>query len=146
MSNNWRSYKRRIYFWIFVNVYYLCRANGGLAQLARALAWHARGHQFDPGILHNPGKDGHKSVLFFVGIRPLHPQISPLSSCSDRAQAGRGTIRIRTKPRAGSARAKKNGNRPQKTQSPVIQDNDRQRTRLLKKISALYRHYREHRF
>ena len=25
---------------------------GGLAQLARALAWHARGHQFDPGILH----------------------------------------------------------------------------------------------
>lgn len=28
-------------------------------------------------------------------------------SCSDRAQTGRGTIRIRTKPRAGSARAKK---------------------------------------
>ena len=27
-------------------------AFGGLAQLARALAWHARGHQFDPGILH----------------------------------------------------------------------------------------------
>ena len=25
---------------------------GGLAQLARALAWHARGHQFDPDILH----------------------------------------------------------------------------------------------
>ena len=45
--------------------------------MARALAWHARGHQFDPGILHNPGKDGHKSILFFVGIRPLHPQMSP---------------------------------------------------------------------
>ena len=27
---------------------------GGLAQLARALAWHARGHRFDPDILHNP--------------------------------------------------------------------------------------------
>ena len=27
--------------------------NGGLAQLARALAWHARGHRFDPDILHN---------------------------------------------------------------------------------------------
>ena len=27
---------------------------GGLAQLARALAWHARGHRFDPDILHIP--------------------------------------------------------------------------------------------
>ena len=26
--------------------------SGGLAQLARALAWHARGHRFDPDILH----------------------------------------------------------------------------------------------
>ncbi len=25
---------------------------GGLAQLARALAWHARGHRFESGILH----------------------------------------------------------------------------------------------
>ena len=31
---------------------YLCSRNGGLAQLARALAWHARGHRFDPDILH----------------------------------------------------------------------------------------------
>ena len=29
----------------FVNI-------GGLAQLARALAWHARGHRFDSDILH----------------------------------------------------------------------------------------------
>ena len=27
--------------------------NGGLAQLARALAWHARGHRFDSDILHD---------------------------------------------------------------------------------------------
>ena len=27
-------------------------ANGGLAQLARALAWHARGHRFESDILH----------------------------------------------------------------------------------------------
>jgi hypothetical protein len=27
--------------------------NGGLAQLARALAWHARGHRFDSDILHS---------------------------------------------------------------------------------------------
>ena len=26
--------------------------SGGLAQLARALAWHARGHRFEPDILH----------------------------------------------------------------------------------------------
>lgn len=28
------------------------KINGGLAQLARALAWHVRGHRFDPDILH----------------------------------------------------------------------------------------------
>ncbi len=27
-------------------------SHGELAQLARALAWHARGHRFDSGILH----------------------------------------------------------------------------------------------
>ena len=27
--------------------------DGGLAQLARALAWHARGHRFDSDILHS---------------------------------------------------------------------------------------------
>ena len=32
----------------------LLYSHGGLAQLARALAWHARGHRFDPDILHNP--------------------------------------------------------------------------------------------
>ena len=31
---------------------YFCRPMGGLAQLARALAWHARGHRFDSDILH----------------------------------------------------------------------------------------------
>ena len=37
------------------NLSYLCTRklrNGGLAQLARALAWHARGHRFDSDILH----------------------------------------------------------------------------------------------
>lgn len=31
---------------------YICSRNGGLAQLARAFAWHARGHEFDSRILH----------------------------------------------------------------------------------------------
>ena len=33
-------------------VFSLSPVNGGLAQLARALAWQARGHRFDSGILH----------------------------------------------------------------------------------------------
>lgn len=32
---------------------YLQPNRGGLAQLARALAWHARGHRFDSDILHS---------------------------------------------------------------------------------------------
>ncbi len=44
--------------------FYLCPRNGGLAQLARALAWHARGHRFDPGILHQG--DDFRVVAFFV--------------------------------------------------------------------------------
>lgn len=35
---------------------------GELAQLARALAWHARGHEFDSRILHK--KAGHEVWLF----------------------------------------------------------------------------------
>ena len=37
--------------------------NGGLAQLARALAWHARGHEFDSRILHDIYK-GAPNVAF----------------------------------------------------------------------------------
>ena len=38
---------------------YLQSLNSGeLAQLARALAWHARGHRFDSGILHGSIKKG----------------------------------------------------------------------------------------
>ena len=36
----------------FGEIVYLCIPNGELAQLARALAWHARGHEFDSRILH----------------------------------------------------------------------------------------------
>ena len=33
-------------------ILYICNPIGGLAQLARALAWHARGRRFDPDTLH----------------------------------------------------------------------------------------------
>ena len=38
--------------WRLGKIVYLCIPNGELAQLARALAWHARGHEFDSRILH----------------------------------------------------------------------------------------------
>lgn len=40
-------------FGIDVSSRYICRLLGGLAQLARALAWHARGRRFDPDTLHS---------------------------------------------------------------------------------------------
>ena len=50
--------------------HYLCTAisqKGGLAQLARALAWHARGHRFEPDILHQT--TGRKQMSFFPVFR-----------------------------------------------------------------------------
>jgi hypothetical protein len=41
------------------------KCNGGLAQLARALAWHARGHRFDSVILH---KIPHLRDFLFISI------------------------------------------------------------------------------
>jgi hypothetical protein len=35
-----------------INLFISELIEGGLAQLARALAWHVRGHRFDPDILH----------------------------------------------------------------------------------------------
>ena len=45
--------------------------SGGLAQLARALAWHARGHRFDPDILHPP----HYGESFFDILRQKRHKI-----------------------------------------------------------------------
>ena len=42
------------FFWNLPKTFYFClRMKGGLAQLARALAWHARGHEFESRILHD---------------------------------------------------------------------------------------------
>ena len=38
---------------------------GGLAQLARALAWHARGQRFESVILHTVGFDRQFNAIFF---------------------------------------------------------------------------------
>ena len=45
-----------------------CALFGGLAQLARALAWQARGHRFESGILHNKAQANTvpRGAVFFV--------------------------------------------------------------------------------
>ncbi len=45
--------KQRKLFSILKNETPIFAAFGGLAQLARAFAWHAKGHRFDPGNLHH---------------------------------------------------------------------------------------------
>jgi hypothetical protein len=44
---------------------------GGLAQLARALPWHGRGHRFDSDILHNKKVRSHGLFLFPAFYNPL---------------------------------------------------------------------------
>ena len=39
---------------------------GALAQLARALAWHARGHRFDSVMLHKTSKNPLRFSGFFL--------------------------------------------------------------------------------
>ena len=47
------------------NSAYLCTRIGGLAQLARALAWHARGHRFESDILHHKNRlHTHTGAIF----------------------------------------------------------------------------------
>jgi len=42
----------RCQFQKFIHLSPIPKFTGGLAQLARALAWHARGHRFESDILH----------------------------------------------------------------------------------------------
>ena len=43
----------------------------GISSAGRALAWHARGHRFDPGILH-------QKALYFVGSMVLFFLLKPV--------------------------------------------------------------------
>ncbi len=57
--------KRQFKFVCFRKKLYFCtrkKQYGGLAQLARALAWHARGHRFDSDILHKKNRERGLSV------------------------------------------------------------------------------------
>ena len=55
-------------YWAFRKIRYLCPAKGGLAQLARALAWHARGHEFESRILHQSDGNGSPAKYSFAGL------------------------------------------------------------------------------
>ncbi len=51
--------------------------NGELAQLARALAWHARGHRFDSGILHKKARNQYNCGLFNFIRTTILPKLLP---------------------------------------------------------------------
>jgi hypothetical protein len=75
-----QSFRR--FVWFFKNSSYLCTRNGGLAQLARALAWHARGHEFESRILHegrNVRQTANKCLQFFCfrAKARIHAQMHP---------------------------------------------------------------------
>ncbi len=75
-----QSFRR--FVWFFKNSSYLCIRNGGLAQLARALAWHARGHEFESRILHegrNVRQTANKCLQFFCfrAKARIHAQMPP---------------------------------------------------------------------
>jgi hypothetical protein len=56
--------------------------NGGLAQLARAFAWHARGHRFDSDILHTENKGFTKLCkAFFFSDKTLIKHHFPDDVC-----------------------------------------------------------------
>jgi hypothetical protein len=56
-----------------ISIFVACEINGGLAQLARASAWHVEGHRFDSDILH--GKIHLKGWIFFYLVQ--HARMSP---------------------------------------------------------------------
>ena len=56
--------------------------SGGLAQLARALAWHARGHRFEPDILHDGQErfSGKRGASFLLSGASPKRHVSKLQS------------------------------------------------------------------
>ena len=54
------------------------RKNGGLAQLARAFAWHAKGHRFDSGNLHHPKACSPNKLFSFMPFLVYILYSSPL--------------------------------------------------------------------
>ena len=66
------------------------QSDGGLAQLARALAWHARGHRFDSDILHQTSKNGVPQGMPFFIQRFLPPKFG-VDNPIDPGAAGNGT-------------------------------------------------------
>gem|GEM_PF-5319300 len=63
------KFKFDIYF--FTNFIIFAIPKGGLAQLARAFAWHARGHRFDSDILHSD-QIAQKAIFFMRDVLLLH--------------------------------------------------------------------------
>ena len=64
---------------------------GALAQLARALAWHARGHRFDSVMLHKQKKTRMRLFLFI----PLSVQVKPVAKSRPSGHKSDKTLRRR---------------------------------------------------
>ena len=82
---------------------------GGLAQLARALAWHARGHEFESRILH----DASGQAVSIRGQPVLHTKarhsrtagrLSPRSVATFPFRAGESGLSQRRNPPCGNER------------------------------------------
>ena len=68
----------------FIKNAYFCNPIGGLAQLARAFAWHARGHRFDSDILHPITKKASEWKPFLLDIGNVQPLIRAIKLPQER--------------------------------------------------------------
>ena len=71
--------------------------------MARALAWHARGHQFDPDILHAAARDcGERSLTRLNKVSKQHKSnIDTFARSADGATSP-SRVRERTDTRCGN--------------------------------------------
>ena len=124
-------------FCLFEKLRYLCIRNGGLAQLARALAWHARGHEFDSRILHEDSLLGLSFFCFGAdrksGGRACthHPVRLPSEPCRPARPYKKGRRRGRSEgpPHAALLSVrwdsdKQAGGQPDRSQSSSNSKND----------------------
>ena len=71
-------------------LYFCSRKRGALAQLARALAWHARGHRFDSVMLHKQKSltVGEAFLFLPADISTTYHSFAPASLCVSPSERG----------------------------------------------------------
>ena len=61
---------------------------GALAQLARALAWHARGHRFDSVMLHKRNPAISAGFFVYKSLGRVSHGFAPASLCASPSRGG----------------------------------------------------------